>query len=66
MEKKVNCPNCKHELVLTSRVPIDTWLVCPNCNVDLVVTDLNPYVLEVALDGPEVAGLPYRLMWRGH
>ena len=65
METKSVCPECKHEIFLKKFLKPDSWLVCPHCDTDLVVVSLEPCLLDIAPYGPEIAGFPYRLMWRG-
>ena len=66
METRCICPECEREIVLKTPLELDSWLVCPHCDLDLVVISLDPYTLAVAPYGPEIAGFPYRLMWRQH
>jgi len=64
METRSVCPECEQEIVHKGFLELGSWLVCPHCNTDLVVISLDPCILAVAPYGPEVAGFPYRLMWR--
>lgn len=66
METICICPECEREIVLKTPLELGSWLICPHCDLDLVVISLDPHILDVAPYGPEIAGFPYRLMWRQH
>lgn len=59
---RTDCPVCKEEIEIASKDKKGTQTTCPSCRASLEVTSLDPLVLRLAYDDPEME----KKFWKTH
>ena len=55
------CPDCEENFELGDSAEVGQTIACPNCKAQLEILDLNPVILDYALDKEEIESMDAEL-----